>query len=176
MKRLVLGRRKMSSVLCQSARDASLATRRGSVTVDSVTASGLVRGSASGVPASGVVPGVAPCLGAASAACPPSAAARKPGRSQTSPKSVAMNGLGAGRCSAWLGVRIRVRVRVRVRGRVKVRVKLALTLTLALTLALAQTGWGGSDAQRASAAGSMGVQRWAVPYLLRVRAGARVRP
>ena len=173
MKRLVLGRRKMSSVLCQSARDASLATRRGSVTVGSVTASGLVRGSASGVPASGVVPGVAPCL---AAACPPSEAARKPGRSQTSPKSVAMNGLGAGRCSAWLGVRIRVRVRVRVRGRVKVRVKLALTLTLALTLALAQTGWGGSDAQRASAAGSMGVQRWAVPYLLRVRAGARVRP
>ena len=137
MKRLVLGRRKMSSVLCQSARDASLATRRGSVTVGNVTASGLVRGSASGVPASGVVPGVAPCLGTASAACTPSAAARKPGRSQTSPKSVAMNGLAAGRCSA---------------------------------------GWGGSDAQRASAAGSMGAHRWAVPYLLRVRAGARVRP
>ena len=131
MKRLVLGRRKMSSVLCQSARDASLATRRGSVTVGSVTAS------ASGVPASGFVSGVAPCLGTASAACTPSAAARKPGRSQTSPKSVAMNGLGAGRCSA---------------------------------------GWGGSDAQRASAAGSMGAHRWAVPYLLRVRAGARVRP
>ena len=103
----------MWSVLCQSARDASLATRRGSVTVGSVT------GSASGLPASGAVPGVAPCLAAASAACPPSAAARKPGRSQTSPKSVAMNGLAAGRCSAWLGVRIRIRVRVRVRGRVK---------------------------------------------------------
>ena len=126
-----MGRRKMSSVLCQSARDASLATRRGSVTVGSVTVS------ASGVPASGAVSGVAPCLAAASATCPASAAARKPGRSQTSPKSVAMNGLAAGRCSA---------------------------------------GWGGSDAQRASAAGSMGAHRWAVPYLLRVRAGARVRP
>jgi hypothetical protein len=84
-------------VLRQSAKDASLATRRGSVTVGSVAASGLVPGSTCSVPASGFVPGVAPCLAAASEA------ARKPGRSHTSPKSVAMKGLAAGRFSAWGG-------------------------------------------------------------------------
>ena len=93
MKRLVLGRRKMSSVLCHSTSDGSDATMRGST------------------PAS-----------AAAAAFAPACA---PGRSHTSPKSVAMKGLGAGRRSA---------------------------------------GWVASVAQRARAAGSMGAQRWAVPY------------